>query len=72
MRHSLGTGVVLAVTILVAHYASAAEDGLRPVSLVHRYGIEVDLKHFPQSGPQETIRSVIKAMSDRGKRRRKA
>jgi len=61
MRHCLGTGVVLAVAVLAAHRAAAAEDGLRPVSLVHRYGLEVDLEHFPQGDPQQTIRSVIRA-----------
>ncbi|MBN2022813.1 MAG: hypothetical protein JW809_08450 [Pirellulales bacterium] len=60
MRHILSAGVALLLIPTVVG-PSVAADGLRPVSMMHRYGIEVNLDRFPQSDPQTTIRSVIKA-----------
>ena len=67
MRYSLGVaGVILTMvaTMVAATAAGAlgADANVRPASLVHRYGIEVDLKQYPQGDPRQAIRSVIKAI----------
>ncbi|MBN1909581.1 MAG: hypothetical protein JW818_07580 [Pirellulales bacterium] len=59
MRRTCGVLVVLGLVAVAGQVG--ADEGVRAVGLVHRYGIEVDLKRYPQSDPKETIRSVIKA-----------
>ena len=62
MRYSLGVAGVILTIVATTTGAIGADDVVRPASLVHRYGIEVDLKRYPQGDPRQTIRSVIKAI----------
>ena len=59
MRVGVGLLVGLACTVRLA----AAEGEAKPAA---RYGVEADLKAFPQGAPKETLASVLKA-ADAGK-----
>jgi hypothetical protein len=56
-------GVIVVLGLACTAGLSAADDGAKPAA---RYGVEVDLKTYPQGAPKETLASVLKA-ADSGK-----
>jgi hypothetical protein len=50
---------VAVLLVLVSASVAHAEPGTR------RYGIDLDLKSYPQSSPQETLSSVLKAIENK-------
>lgn len=65
MKGLLGTwGVILLALAVGPVGITRAAERAPSLDLTTRYGLQVDLKHYPQSDPQQALRSVIRAASE--------
>ncbi len=54
-------GLAVGIVVTTAVGSSVAAEGPSLRDLARRYGIWADLDRYPQDGPRQTVRSVIKA-----------